>query len=299
MKSKSVLIVGCGDLGERAGSLLLDAGWSVTGLRRDTSRLPAGFAGLAADYAAADADLSALEALAPDFLLLTLKPAGGGVEGYQAGFTHAVRTVLDGLGSHRPAGILMVSSTRVYAEAEGDWVDDDSALTTDDPAALAIIEAERLLFDSPHPASVVRSSGIYGNPDGFLLRRILRGELCPESPVRYGNRIHRDDLGGLLAWLLQQWAAGVAPAQRMIAVDNNPAPQFEVETWLVQALGLTKWQAGASTPRGGGHKRCRNTALSASGYVLRYPDYRAGYAAVLQARSELAQTGMDNHHEHE
>ena len=195
-----------------------------------------------------------------------------------------MRTVLDGLGSHRPTGILMVSSTRVYAEAEGGWVDDDSALTTDDPAALAIIEAERLLFDSPHPASVVRSSGIYGDPDGFLLRRILRGELCPESPVRYGNRIHRDDLGGLLAWLLQQWAAGRAPAPRMIAVDNRPAPQFEVETWLAQALGLTRWQAGASTPRGGGHKRCRNLALTACGYVLRYPDYRAGYSAVLQAR---------------
>ena len=70
----------------------------------------------------------------------------------------------------------------------------------------------------------------------------------------------------------------------MIAVDNNPAPQFEVETWLVQALGLTKWQAGASTPRGGGHKRCRNLALTASGYALRYPDYRTGYSAVLQAR---------------
>lgn len=284
MKSKSVLIVGCGDLGERAGSLLLDAGWSVTGLRRDTSKLPARFAGLAADYAAADADLSALEALVPGFVLLTLKPAGGGVEGYQAGFTRAVRAVLHGLGAHRPTGILMVSSTRVYAEAEGGWVDDDSALTTDDPAALAIIDAERLLFDSPHPASVVRSSGIYGDPDGFLLRRILRGELCPESPVRYGNRIHRDDLGGLLACLLQQWAAGIAPAPRMIAVDNRPAPQFEVETWLAQALGLTRWQAGASTPRGGGHKRCRNLALTACGYVLRYPDYRAGYSAVLQAR---------------
>lgn len=284
MKSKSVLIVGCGDLGARAGAPLLEAGWSVTGLRRDIRKLPAGFAGLAADYAAADADLSALQTLAPDFILLTLKPAGSGEAAYRAGFSEAVRAVLAGLGEHRPAGILMVSSTRVYAEVDGGWVDDDSPLATTDPAALAIIDAERQLFSSPHPACTLRSAGIYGDPDGFLLRRIARGELCAELPVRYSNRIHRDDVGGLLAWLLQRWAQGITPPSRMIAVDNNPAPQFAVETWLAQALGLTEWQTGAPTPRGAGHKRCRNQALRESGYVLRYPDYRAGYSAALNAR---------------
>ncbi len=284
MKGKSVLIVGCGDLGARAGGILLRDGWSVTGLRRHPRSLPRGFAGIAADYAAENTPLSMLEALAPDFVILTLKPTGGGEAGYHEGFSQAMHNVLLGLGRHRPGGVVMVSSTRVYAEAEGGWVEDDSPLASADPAALAIIDAERQLLDSEHPACVLRCAGIYGQPEGYLLRRIAGGELCPQTPLRYSNRIHRDDVGGLLAWLLQEWERGIAPARTMIAVDNAPAPQFEVELWLAQALGIAQWRNRADGTRAGGHKRCRNLALRASGYRLRYPDYRAGYSAVLEQR---------------
>lgn len=291
MKSKSVLIVGCGDLGARAGAILQEDGWRPTGLRRNIRQLPQGFAGIEADYAATDAPLSMLEALAPDYIVLTLKPAGRGEAGYRAGFSQAMRNVLAGLGKHRPAGIIMVSSTRVYAEAEGGWVEDESPLETADPSALAIIDAEQQLLASGHPACVLRCAGIYGDPEGFLLHRIAGGELCAQTPLRYSNRIHRDDVGGLLAFLLQQWERGVAPARTMIAVDNEPAPQFEVELWLARELGLTEWRTRVSKTRGGGqraagHKRCRNLALRASGYRLRYPDYRSGYSAVLRDRPQ-------------
>lgn len=296
MKNKSVLIVGCGDLGARAGAILVQSGWSPTGLRRNTAELPEGFAGISANYADVDAPLAMLEALAPDYIILTLKPAGGGEAGYRGGFSQAMHNVLAALGSHRPAGIIMVSSTRVYAESEGGWVEDDSPLTTADPAARWIIDAERQLLASGHPACVLRCAGIYGEPEGFLLRRVADGELCSQTPLRYSNRIHRDDVGGLLAWLLQQWERGVAPARTMIAVDNAPAPQFEVELWLARELGVTEWRTRSDDMRGGGlrggglrgggHKRCRNRALQTSGYVLRYPDYRSGYAAVLRDRPQ-------------
>lgn len=286
MKGKNVLIVGCGDLGARAGAILQQAGGSMTGLRRNTDALPEGFAGVAADYAAPDAPLSMLEGLAPDYVILTLKPVGSGEAGYRAGFSQAMHNVLAGLGGHRPAGIIMVSSTRVYAESEGGWVEDDSPLATTDSAALAIIDAERQLLASPHPACVLRCAGIYGEPEGFLLRRIASGELSPQTPLRYSNRIHRDDVGGLLAWLLQQWDRGIAPVTTMIAVDNEPAPQFEVELWLARELGLKEWRTRGGGLRGADHKRCRNRALRASGYSLRYPDYRSGYAAVLRDRPQ-------------
>lgn len=286
MKRKSVLIVGCGDLGARTGAILARSGWSLTGLRRNIRELPAGFAGIAADYAKANAPLAMLEALAPDYIILTPKPAGSGEAGYRAGFSQAVHNVLAGLGSHRPAGIIMVSSTRVFAESAGGWVEDDSPLTTEDPGAQWIIDAERQLMTSPHPVCVLRCAGIYGEPEGFLLGRVAGGELCPQTPLRYSNRIHRDDVAGLLAWLLQQWALGIAPARTMIAVDNLPAPQFEVELWLAGELGIREWRTRTDDMRGAsGHKRCRNLALQASGYVLRYPDYRSGYAAVLRQRS--------------
>ena len=93
------------------------------------------------------------------------------------------------------------------------------------------------------------------------------------------------------------------------SADSLTALQFEVETWLAQEMGIQADSAGdgavqapgrtpdgripdgripdGRTPDGrtpDGHKRCRNSRLRASGYQLRYPDYRSGYRAVLAGR---------------
>jgi nucleoside-diphosphate-sugar epimerase len=287
MKSSTVLIVGCGDLGIRTGTLLLQKDWRVTGVRRDPAKLPAGFAGHAADYTQ-PGSLSFAASLAPDFVLATFNPPDRSTSGYERGFRQAMGHLLDGLGGHRPRHILMASSTRVFAESHGGWVDEGSALSTDDPWALAIIAAERQLLSSGLPASVVRFGGIYGLPGGRLLSRIRRGELCPPEPVSYTNRIHRDDCAGFLAHLLLKAEAGESLEPVYIGVDDQPAPRYEVECWLAGELGLAveppaPHGAGSEPTRhnSAGHKRCRNEALRRSGYQLVYPDYRSGYGALL------------------
>ena len=283
MKNNSVLIVGCGDLGARSARLLLAQGLRVIGVRRDTSRLPPGITGLAADYSQRG-DLSGLADLRPDYVIATFTPADRSPRGYRAGFADAAANLLQGLGSHRPTGIIMASSTRVLGEKAGGWVDEESALAVDDPLAVPIIEAERQLLDSGLPVSVVRFGGIYGSSGGRLLARIARGQLCAREPVRYSNRIHRDDCAGFLQHLLQRWHAGLSVEPVYLGVDDLPAPQYEVEAWLARALGVEKISEDAQRRQGAGHKRCRNQRLRASGYQLRYPDYRSGYSAVLAAR---------------
>ena len=70
MKSGTVLIVGCGDLGICLGLLLRAQGWRVAGLRRDVARLPAQFEAHAGDYTRPQ-DLAFLPQLRPDFLVTT------------------------------------------------------------------------------------------------------------------------------------------------------------------------------------------------------------------------------------
>ena len=289
MKSSSVLIVGCGDLGIRTGSLLLQRNWQVTGVRRDPTRLPAGFSGLAADYTQ-PGSLDMAAGLEPDFVLATFNPPDRSTSGYERGFQHAMGHLLSGLSRHRPRHILMVSSTRVFAESAGGWVDEGSALSTEDPWALAIIAAEQLLLSSGLPASVVRFGGIYGIPGGRLLSRIRRGELCPAEPVSYTNRIHRDDCAGFLSHLLLRAEAGAELEPVYIGVDDQPAPRYEVESWLADEMGLSGELTAAPAAKGeptrhnsAGHKRCRNEALQRSGYRLSYPDYRSGYRALLES----------------
>jgi hypothetical protein len=102
--------------------------------------------------------------------------------------------------------------------------------------------------------------------------------------VRYGNRIHRDDCAGFLAHLCALEEAAREPLY--LGVDDEPAPQYEVEQWLLRKLGLTPSRVNtpASSTRSSGHKLCDNRLLKQSGYRLRYPDYRQGYAAVIAAR---------------
>lgn len=288
MKSTSVLIVGCGDLGIRTGTRLQELGWQVTGVRRNIARLPDNFLPHAADYTQPES-LGFIEAMRPDFVLATFNPADRSVSGYRAGFHTAMSNLLAGLGSHRPRHVVMSSSTRVFAETGGGWVDETSPLTTEDSWAQEIIAAERQLLQSGLSASVVRFAGIYGIPGGRLLSRIRRGELCPELPVSYTNRIHRDDCAGFLAHLLQQAHAGNALQSVYIGADDLPAPRYDVETWLASRMGLpeqgcTPEPAAGSDPtrhNTAGHKRCRNRALRDSGYQLIYPDFKAGYAELL------------------
>jgi nucleoside-diphosphate-sugar epimerase len=287
MKSSSALIVGCGDVGIRTGLLLLEQGWRVTGVRRNPARLPAEFAGQAANYTQLGS-LDFMARLQPDYVLATFNPADRSIAGYKSGFQTAIGNLLSGLGQHRPRHILMASSTRVFAEAHGGWVDEGSALTGDDPWALAMIAAERQLLDSGHNASVVRFAGIYGIPGGRLLSRIRRGELCPPEPVSYTNRIHREDCAGFLAHLLRLAEAGKTLLPVYIGVDDLPAPRYEVESWLAREMGLEDPMAGQPAAveeptrhNAAGHKRCRNTALRDSGYQLIYPDYKSGYRALL------------------
>lgn len=288
MKHSSVLIVGCGDIGIRTGTLLMSQGWDIAGVRRNISKLPAEFVAYAANYTQA-ASLDFIAQLAPDFVLATFNPADRTPAGYKAGFQTAMSHLISGLGVHRPRHILMVSSTRVFAEADGGWVDDDSALTDDDPYALAIIAAEQHLLASDHNASVVRFAGIYGAPGSRFLSRVRSGELCHSVPVRYTNRIHRDDCAGFLAHLLQLVDAGKTIEPLYIGVDDAPAPRYEVEAWLAGALGLAevpqqRLLGSVDRSRGrdhSGHKRCRNRALHDSGYRLIYPNYKSGYGAML------------------
>jgi nucleoside-diphosphate-sugar epimerase len=287
MKTNSILFVGCGDLGCRTGSRLLAAAWQVTGQRRNADLLPAGFSGVAADYTT-PGSLDFIAALAPDYVVATFNPSERSEQGYRRGFTGGTRNLLAGLGGHRPKAIITVSSTRVYAERDGGWVDEGSDLARDDPRATAMIAAEQLLLDSPHRASVVRFAGIYGALAGRLLQRIQRGDVAPEFPVRYSNRIHRDDCAGFLCHLLECAERGDELAPVYNGVDDLPAPQFEVESWLAAQLGVSIAAPGVHTEspsnsNSPGHKRCSNRLLHASGYELIYPDYRSGYGAVLAA----------------
>jgi len=274
-----ILIAGCGYVGSALAASLVRDGHEVWGLRRRIAALPDGVHPIEADLALA----SSLSGLPPelDFVFYLASPAGADDALYRAAYVEGVGNLLDALESagQRPQRVFFASSTAVYAQRAGEWVDESSSTEPRHFSGRRLLEAEQRLADGCPAATVVRFGGIYGPRRTRLVERVRTGAASYHAdPPRYTNRIHRDDCVGVLRHLMQLEAA----AERYLAVDCEPAPEKTVLDWLAGTLGAPPpRRAETDDPAARGNKRCRNARLLGSGYSFRYPTFREGYAAVL------------------
>ena len=284
MSSPSVLIVGCGDVGGRLARQLLVAGWSVSGLRRNISALPEGVTGIAADLEQGVCPAT-WPSVGPDYLVYCVAASQHDEAGYRSAYVDGLRNVLGWLAGHgqAPRRLLFVSSSSVYAQQNGEWIDESAETAPKEYSGRVMLEAERLALDSGIPASVVRLTGIYGPGREWLLSQVRQGYRVTEEPPLYGNRIHAEDAAGLLAHLLQADQAGRALDEVYIGVDDAPAPLAEVVAWLREYMGVTEWSEQQRVRRTGS-KRCSNARARAFGWAPAFPSYREGYAAILAGR---------------
>ena len=284
MSDVSALIVGCGDVGSRLARQLLAQGWQVSGLRRSVGQLPAGVRPIAADLADRRQP-DAWPERAPDYLVYCVAASQHDEAGYQAAYVEGLRHVLGWLerSGQQPRRLLFVSSSSVYAQRDGEWIDETASTAPEGYSGKVMLEAERLALESGIPASIVRLTGIYGPGREWLLSQVRQGYRVAEEPPLYGNRIHAEDAASLLAHLLQADAQGVALEDCYIGVDDDPAPLADVVAWLRGYLGVTEW-SDEQRVRRTGSKRCSNARARALGWVPQYPSYKEGYAAILAGR---------------
>ena len=279
---KRILIAGCGDIGVALGLSLTAAGHGVWGLKRRPNSLPPSIQPLQADLNAPNS----LAILPPKLDAVVYAAAAGGYtpERYRIAYQDGVANILQALQAQGQSlqRFIFVSSTSVYGQSSGEWVDEDSPALAEGFASDTLRAGERLAWSSPVPATVIRFGGIYGPGRTRLLDSVTQGTAKCSAGV-YTNRIHRDDCAGALSHILML----KEPAPLYLGVDNDPAEQCEVMRWLAQQLSVTPPpQANVdSSPeqRMRGNKRCRNDRLRAAGYRFLYPSYREGYAAQVQS----------------
>ena len=266
-----VLIAGCGDVGGELARRLLADGHEVYGLRRRVHLLPAGVRPVAADLQ----DPGSLRVV-PDGLDAVCYVAaadGRSPDAYRGAYVDGPRNLLRAAARRGTLGrVLYTSSTRVYPQHAGEWVDEDCPTGGDDYARI-LLEGEAVVRDGAAAAVVVRLAGIYGPGRTRLVDRVRAGEPC--SAV-YTNRIHRDDCAGLLRHLLRL----ESPRPLYLGADHAPATQCEVMRWIAGRLGLPA-PSPASASEAPGGKRCRNARVLSSGYAFEHRSFRDGYAALL------------------
>ena len=119
----TVLMAGCGDLGTEAGLRFVAAGHQVVGWRRSPEKLPAAIEGAAADLSSGE-----LPAIPADTTAVVVAIAADSSteDAYRAAYVDGLSNVLDAvLGSSAPVRrVLFVSSTAVYGDAGGEWIDE-------------------------------------------------------------------------------------------------------------------------------------------------------------------------------
>ncbi|MGY2743521.1 SDR family oxidoreductase [Arthrobacter sp. UYCu723] len=281
----TVLLAGCGDLGTEAGLLFAAAGHRVVGWRRSPEKLPAEIEGAAADLSS-----GVLPPIPADTTAVVVAIAADSPteDAYRAAYVGGLSNVLDavlasGAGIRR---VLFVSSTAVYGDAGGGWIDER---TTPEPGGFSgrtLREAEELLYRRLRGTGVtpvvLRLGGIYGPGRTRLIDQVRGGAAVIPAEPRFTNRIHRDDAA---AAIVQLCTMDAVPGPVYLGVDNEPAELGEVLSFLAAELGLLRPASSSADPGGepsrGGNKRCSNALLRATGFEFRYPSFREGYRDVL------------------
>jgi nucleoside-diphosphate-sugar epimerase len=279
----------CFGLGYTAQALaarLAAEGWTVSGTCRSTEQ--AAFLAVQG-YACHRFDRD--HPLAPEVLadathiLASIPPEGGDPVLDRHGDDIAAMRSLAWLG--------YLSTTGVYGDRDGGWVDETSELCPSEARGRRRVAAETAWLDLWRDRGVLvhifRLAGIYGpGRSPFDALRVGTAKRIVK-PGQIFSRIHVDDLASVLIASI----ARPRPGAVYNVCDDEPASPAEVVAHAAQLLGapappLVPLDEAALSPMArsfyADNKRVSNALIKTElGVRLRYPDYRAGLAAILAA----------------
>jgi len=270
-----VLIIGYGDIGKAVAIALAEDGHEVTALRR-TKTLEGG------KVKVLQADVSNTESLSKldldvDQVVYILSPSGGGTSAYKEVFDLGVCNILEVFKKQSPnTAITFVSSTRVYGQNNGEWVDESSVTEPADDRGKLLLKAEKAFLAFNDKTSIVRFSGIYGRSNYFL-NQIKSGSEIQKHPPYYTNRIHRSDCIDVLVFLVNKKADGESMAGIYTATDSDAATKWDVANYLAAGMSIQCEEMAGLNADAPQNKRIKNKRLIDAGYVFKYPSYQQGY----------------------
>ncbi len=271
MQRKKHLFVGFGDIARRCSAALLAQGHEIVGIARG----PRAVEGV--DFWRGDVKsptiLGRVAKTGFDAVVITLTPSGSGEAAYRDAYYVPVKALCRAWESGTPPGrIVFVSSTSVYGQCHGEWVDHASVAEPSRGTAAIIRAAENLLLDFGRSV-IVRFSGIYGPGRDYLLRQVMQGKGGGEN---YTNRIHVEDCCSVLRHVMSLRQDVLAPIY--LASDTEPVKSREIRRWLAGQLGIDPYCLTSPREMGrAGNKRCDSSLLQSTGYRFAYPTYREGY----------------------
>ncbi|WP_282061464.1 SDR family oxidoreductase [Roseobacter litoralis] len=281
MTQKTLLSFGHGYSARALAALLIPAGWRVIGTTRSADKA-AGIAQTGVEpliWPGSDVSGTIRNATA---LLISAGPDKDGdpvLRRLHAQITDHARQL-------KWVGYL--STTGVYGDHDGAWVDEDTPLTPSTARGQARVAAEAAWQAIPDlPLHIFRLAGIYG-PGRGPFSKVRAG--TARRVIKKGqvfSRTHVEDIAQVLMASIQQ----PRPGAIYNVCDDDPAPPQDVIGHAAELLGLplppeVGFETADMTPMARSFyaesKKVRNDLIKRElGVVLKYPNYRTGLEAML------------------
>lgn len=278
-------------------SLLLPEGWGVTGTTRSPDKaLSMRRAGVTPLVLPDDDPKAALSTAT--HLLISAAPAGDGDPALVS-----LRTTLTAVA---PAlkWVGYLSTTGVYGDHGGGWVDESTALTPATERGKARVRAEGawqdFARDTGLPLHIFRLAGIYGPGRGPFAK--VRAGTARQiiKPGQVFSRIHVSDIAQILLASIHR----PDPGAIYNLCDDDPAPPQDVLSYAAELLDLpppprVDWEEAEMTPMARSFyaesKRVRNDRIKQDlGIRLIYPDFRTGLRALLEVEKSTSRANPQN-----
>jgi nucleoside-diphosphate-sugar epimerase len=291
--SDTLLIFGCGYVGEKLAAACMADGMRVIGTTRSPEHAEALEShGVEAVLAASPSDLPDTLLASADVVLdsIPLTREGSMMHASQPQWLPEIagkfcRLKRDGL---KWAGYL--STTGVYGDADGAWVDETWPCKPASERGIKRLKAEQVWLQSGLPVEIFRLAGIYG-PGRNMIARLKAGgyKTVQWHPPHYSSRIHVDDIVAAIMAAIKT----PKPGRIVNLADDEPLPHADYVTELARMIDAP--EPVMLTPEEGerqlspamisffrDNKRVSNRLLHREFLPdLKYPNFRQGVASLL------------------
>jgi len=274
VKALRIAVLGCGYVGSALTQALVNAGHSCIGTTTTPARQGAiGRLG-AQSIVVRISDTSDVHAAIQscDAVVWTIG-AGRRRAAYREIYLDGVASLIEAIGKTDVTQVVYTSSTRVYGQDDGSWVDESSSTKPTSEAGMILIQSEQRLRDGLVAAGLrtvaLRLSGIYGVGRDPMVRIAQRTGSQRDDGNQYVNLVHLDDIVTIISSMLVGGHDGIFNVS-----DDEPTMRRVYYDRRLVAAGLKpiQWSdADDSVVRG---KRVDNALVKRTlGLTLEHPTH--------------------------
>lgn len=285
---KTALIFGCGYLGKRVARRLQSQDWDVCAVTRNAGNArimqDEGIFPVVADWTRA----ATLRDLPPaDRILVAVGWDRSGGQSQHDVYVGGLRNALQATSPQ--SNLVYVSSTGVYHQSGGLWVDEASPCRpASGSGGWAHLQAEALLRQQRprSPWTILRMAGLYGPDRVPRAKDIISGAPVAAPTEGYLNLIHIDDATSAV---MAAWQTNVTSTKTYVVSDGVPVIRQTYYEEIARVLGRPLPQFTAADPAAMASRRATTSKRIWPARMRRdlcpqlaFPDYRAGLRSVLR-----------------